>query len=218
MARVVETQELGNIIRGSTYCMEWSALQVAARNESVCGDEFVVNNYRDQVLLGAIDGLGHGEQALKASSQAKKSLKSFSGQSLISLVNSCHDELRQTRGAVMSLVVIDNWEQTMTWIGIGNVEGTLYRSNGSAIQKDMEHILLRGGVVGYQLPTLKASIISITPGDLLILTTDGVNNDYKDRINVNLTTDGIVGQISSRYIDQSDDALVIAARYAGVEF
>jgi serine phosphatase RsbU (regulator of sigma subunit) len=35
-------------------------------------------------------------------------------------------------------------------------------------------VLLRSGVVGYQLPTLRASTLPIAPGDLLIFATDGI--------------------------------------------
>jgi serine phosphatase RsbU (regulator of sigma subunit) len=209
--------ELKKIVSGNNFCLTWSAVRYPKENEQVCGDLFFIKNYRDQVLVAAIDGLGHGEEALQASQKAWQSMQSFTNQSLISIVNTCHAELKRTRGVVMSLAVLDNWERTMAWTGVGNVEGVLYRANKEEYT-GRENIILRGGVVGYKLPPLKASLVSISPGDTLIFTTDGVDNGYREKEDMDKSPEGIVDFIASNYINQSDDALVIVARYSGVEF
>ena len=52
--------------------------------------------------------------------------------SVILLVDRCHERLRSTRGVVMSLASFDARESIMTWIGIGNVAGLLLRREGGA--------------------------------------------------------------------------------------
>lgn len=208
--------KIGKIESGKTICVEWSAARFAKENEDSCGDLFLVKNYRDQVLVAAVDGLGHGEEAFKASKKALETLNLFSNESLISIINTCHKELRKTRGVVMSLAVFDMWEQTMTWTGVGNVEGILYRDKENEFT-GRENIIIRGGVVGYKLPFLKASMVSVSPGDTLIFATDGVNRDFLRDIDIRKTPEKIVEKISSKYIDHSDDALVLVARYTGVD-
>lgn len=210
----MELPEQGKIIDGRTGCLEWSAVIYPMKNESVSGDLFFVKNRRDNVLVAAIDGLGHGSEALKASKKAVQSLDSFTDQSLISIINSCHLDLKKTRGVVINLAVFDGWEGTMTWAGVGNVEGVLYRSDEKEYM-GRENLIVRGGVVGYRLPLLKASIVSVSPGDTLIFTTDGVNKDYMNNVNMKRTPDKIVDNIASNHIDKSDDALVFVARYVG---
>lgn len=213
----MELPTQGKIINGNSACLEWSAVVYPMKGEDVCGDLFMVKNYRDQVLVAAVDGLGHGSEALKASKRALQSLNSFTNQSLISIVNSCHLELKNTRGVVMNLAVFDGWERTMTWTGVGNVEGVLFRRDEKEYL-GRENIIVRGGVVGYKLPSLKASMVSVYPGDTLIFTTDGVKTDYIKKINIRNTPREIVDYIASNYVDKSDDALVLAACYKGINF
>jgi len=52
----------------------------------------------------------------------------FADDSLVSLVQKCHEALRPTRGVVLSLALIDFQLGTLTWLGIGNVQGVLIRS------------------------------------------------------------------------------------------
>lgn len=213
----MEFSEQGKIVTGKTICLEWSGVRYPKNGENICGDLFLVKNYRDQVLVAAIDGLGHGEEAYKASKKAFQTLELFTNQSLISLINICNKELRKTRGVVMSLAVFDIWERTMTWTGVGNVEGVLCRKHENEYL-GKENIILRGGVVGYKLPFLKASMVSVFAGDTLIFTTDGVHRDFMNSVDVKNTPQKIVENISANHIDKSDDALVLAARFTGVKF
>lgn len=212
----MELPEIGKIESGKTVCLEWSAARFPKNDESACGDLYLIKNYRDQVLVAAVDGLGHGEEAFKASEKALETLNLFTNQSLISLINTCHQKLKKTRGVVMSLAVFDIWEQTMTWTGVGNVEGVLYRNDENEFTGN-ENIIIRGGVVGYKLPFLKATMVSISPGDTLIFTTDGVHRNFVNDVNMKDSPEQIVKKIASDHIDHSDDALVLVARYTSVK-
>jgi hypothetical protein len=59
----------------------------------------------------------------------------------------------------------------MTWLGVGNVQGVLMRADAKK-GKVKESLLLRGGVVGSQLPALQATVIPIVKGDTLVFATD----------------------------------------------
>ena len=65
----------------------------------------------------------------------------------------------------------------MTWLGVGNVQGVLMRSdakNGNT----KELLLLRAGVVGSQLPALQATVLPIVQDDTLFFATDGIRSDF----------------------------------------
>ena len=119
-----------------------------------------------------------------------------------------------TRGAVMTLALFDALEETMTWLGVGNVEGILMRATPN-VTPSRESVLLRGGVVGYQLPVLRASVIPVTRGDTLILATDGVRTGFSTALNLSQSPQKIADQILSQYGKETDDALVLVARYLG---
>ena len=65
----------------------------------------------------------------------------------------------------------------MTWLGVGNVQGVLMRADAQkgSVQ---EVLLLRGGVVGSQLPALQAAVLPIAKGDTLVFATDGVRGEF----------------------------------------
>lgn len=114
----------------------------------------------------------------------------------------------------MSLAKINFREDTVTWIGVGNVDGALLLVNNEERSKT-ERFLLRGGIVGYKLPFLQATITPIAQGDLFICSTDGVQISYLGKIDVNAESEKIVEGISSKYFKRSDDALILVAKYLG---
>ena len=102
----------------------------------------------------------------------------------------------------------------MTWLGVGDVEGRLLRVQGS-VRARTESLLLRGGVVGARLPTLMAEVIPIQRGDTLILATDGVRSDFLDAPLPVLRPRELADHVLGRFRTQTDDALVLVARYLG---
>ncbi len=198
---------------GKISGINWSVTASAKQGERQCGDTYCVEKNGGKVLLAAIDGLGHGESAAHASTRAKYLIKECNNESMINVVNYCHKNLRNTRGVVMTLAFVNLKEQTLTWIGVGNVKGYLLSQNGSG----SESIVLRHGIVGYNLTSLQASVLPISVGDVLIFTTDGVNSGFINTLDGINEPNKIVEHIASDYFKQSDDSLVLAARFVGEE-
>lgn len=196
----------------TTQVIEWGVASLAMPGQSQSGDRYVVHHCLNGVMVAAIDGLGHGQEAAKVADLAATILTTHAQESMIALVKRCHDELRETRGVVMSLAVINAVEGDLTWMGVGNVEGVVIRAAASANPRQ-ESLLLRGGVLGNQLPSLYASIIPIVRGDTLILVTDGVHSNFADGVAVADRPQLIADRILAEYSKGSDDALVLVARY-----
>ena len=106
-------------------------------------------------------------------------LETYAGEPPIRLVERCHEGLRKSRGVVMSLASFNGRDHTMTWLGVGNVEGVLIR-RVQTVNAARETILLRGGIVGYQLPPLRATTVPVNRGDALIFATDGIREGFAD--------------------------------------
>jgi serine/threonine protein phosphatase PrpC len=170
------------------------------------------------VLVAVVDGLGHGLEASRAAALAVATLESHIGETVMSLTRRCHDALFGTRGVVMSLARFAPKDQTVTWLGVGNVEGSLLRRKKSAGAPD-EPLVVRGGVVGHHLPALIASILTVSPLDTLILTTDGIAGGFTSTWegSVTSTWEGPAQVVADGILDAhgkgSDDALVLVARY-----
>lgn len=179
------------------------------------GDSHVIVEAPPRTLLAAIDGLGHGEEAAVAARIAAGVIRDFRQESVISLVQRCHESLRGTRGVVMSIASINSEENTLTWLGVGNVEGMLLHrdSYGTLIR---ETLTLRGGVVGDRLPNLFAGIFPLTRGDTIVLATDGIRSDFTDDLPLRESPQGIADHILARFSRGTDDALALVIRYWGL--
>lgn len=166
-------------------------------------------------MAAVVDGLGHGREAGMAAKAAIDVLAAQASESLIPLVRRCHQALKNTRGAVMTLVSFNAEDDTVTALGIGNVEAVLMRADRTA-RPAHETVLLRGGIVGDQLPALHASLFPVHVGDVLILATDGIRGDFWTQVNVADPLRQLVDRILARSCRGTDDALVLAIRYRGM--
>jgi hypothetical protein len=191
--------------------IQWTVAFQALEEES--GDLHVVCPFEGGVLVGAIDGLGHGPEAATAAKRAADTLTGHPGEPVTSLMGRCHESLKGTRGAVMTLASLSS-AGTMSWTGIGNIEGTLVRSEQHE-GRHRESVLLAGGVIGHQLPPVRASEHTIGPGDTLVFTTDGVRAGYLDLLDSYDEPRHVAGQIFEGFGKGTDDALVLVARYLG---
>jgi len=181
--------------------------------EAESGDLSVALLTPGGALVGVVDGLGHGKEAAAAAKVAVSVLESHLVEPVIPLVRLCHEELRATRGVVVSLASIDAVEGVMTWIGVGNVEGILLRADPQA-QPAIESLLLRGGVVGGgELPPLSEAVLGISPGDTLIFATDGIRSGFATGLTAGTAPQLLANRILRHHAKGTDDALVLVARY-----
>ena len=182
--------------------------------QEISGDSFACKPFEGGTFLSVIDGLGHGTKAAAASKVAKETMERHPSEPLIDLVRRCDSEMRHTRGAVASLARFDTSRGTLSWIGVGNVEGVLFRRGEDGTVRK-EGLALRGGVIGYMLPPLKTWTFEVRAGDLLVLATDGIAGAFMDNIDYQAEPREIVETLMRDYGKSGDDALVVAARYLG---
>jgi phosphoserine phosphatase RsbX len=179
--------------------------------ESVSGDAAVIESANGITLVAVIDGLGHGVEAASASSIAAGILRERAGESPIRLIEIAHQALGHTRGVAMSLASFQSDSDTMTWLGLGNVEATLVDR-----QQPAHSIMLASGIVGHELPRLRAKTLSVRRGSMLIMATDGVRSSLGQSIDSSGTAQDIADTILARRGTRTDDALVLVARYLGL--
>lgn len=195
--------------------LDWSVACRPLPGEAVSGDLHVIAPWRDGVLAGVVDGLGHGDEATAAARIAVAVLEQHAGESVVALAQHCHRALKTTRGVVMTLAALNAADNTLTVLGIGNVEAAIFRAANANGQPRRTSVLLRGGVVGYQLPALRADVLPITTGDLVVFATDGVREDFGDLINPLEPVAQLADRILAAKFRGNDDGLVLACRYAG---
>ena len=223
--------------------IEWGAATFTLRGQTESGDRYVVAPSDFGALVAAIDGLGHGDEAALAAQLAAQTLEQDPNEPVIALVERCHSRLRSTRGVVMSLASFDALDETMTWLGVGNVEGRFVRagrdatlledrrrgerrtgSQWTAVERRRAErrrpktadLLLRAGVVGSHLPPLSAALLPVLPGDTLVFATDGVDLPPLEDMARGDRPQAMAERILSRHKKETDDALVVVVRWVGL--
>jgi negative regulator of sigma-B (phosphoserine phosphatase) len=190
--------------------LDWAVAMVALAGQNISGDLPLFAPFEGGVLLGAIDGLGHGEEAAEAAALAQEQLKRNPALPVTELLQQCHQALRKTRGAAVSLASCQFASNLVEWAGVGNVEGVLQRGGAAGGRLA---IPLRAGVVGYQMPPLRAQEVKIVSGDTLMFATDGIASHFTEAKVDGAGCQQLAERLLREYRKSTDDALVLVLRW-----
>ena len=192
--------------------LRWGVAAAPLPGQTESGDRFLVEPFYDGALVAVIDALGHGHRASQIAAQTVDTLVQHARDSVTALVQRCHEMLRERQGATMSLASFEWRSRRMTWLGIGNVAGVLVPRTFHAAAP-ARHLLVRGGVVGGDLPDLRPITVVLAPSDTLIIATDGIHGQFADELPADLMPQPLAEHIFAHYAKTTDDALVLVARY-----
>ena len=177
-------------------------------SETANGDLWLSIPHKNGWRITIIDGAGHGPAAAKAAGVAEAIFRSSEGRNLSEVLRCCHDELRGTRGAVMSIAeIVDN---QLTFVGVGNVDGLLVDSTGA------KRLLPDRGMLGAALPSARPFTTNLTEPWVFVMHSDGVS----DKFGANLMVNGIIASPEAFARDtvdawgrNSDDATLVVIHY-----
>ena len=118
-------------------------------------------------LAAVVDGLGHGYESSVAAERASEVIRELADQSVDAILRRCHQELRATRGAALGLLKVDE-TGAGEFCGIGNIE--VQALNGTA-----PSVFCLAGIVGHNMRSSKVMSVTMKPGDIYCLMSDGVS-------------------------------------------
>jgi len=196
--------------------IEWARAGRPLPSEYTSGDRGIaVDVGGEAALFGVMDGLGHGPAAAEAALRAIEAVNRACSERVEVLIQLCHRVLTGTRGVAMTLARVDFAANTLTWTGVGNVSADLVAKapTGTNVRSSAR---LTAGIVGYRIPEIRpAQVVSIRPGDLLVMRTDGIAEDYLDHIDFSAPAMAIAEELLGKHAKESDDAMVLTARHRG---
>ena len=196
--------------------IDWGVASSALPGETQSGDLHLVKPLAGGVLIAVVDGLGHGAEAATAARRAVTTLDEHASESVFALVERCHWALKGSRGVVMSLAFADRRQNALTWAGVGNVECMLFHANAATpANPTRASLVTRGGIVGSELPQIRAQVVPLAAGDVLIFATDGIREGFSDGLQFEAPPQQLAEHILSQHGKGTDDALVLVARYRG---
>jgi hypothetical protein len=179
------------------------------RWETVSGDVTVCVPCGDDLFLAIVDVLGHGQEAHTLALAIRRFLRDHYCADVAGLAGRLHAQLRGTRGAAAGLGYLNSASGSLSYVGIGN---TGLRKFGAACQA----LPSQPGTFGQQIRTPQAQTLQLAPGDLLVLTTDGISERIAAEQDMALLTadvHAVAEAVIRRYGKEHDDASCIVVRY-----
>lgn len=197
--------------------IEWARAGRPLPSEYTSGDRGIAVDIGGKAaLFGLVDGLGHGPAAAEAALRAVDAVSRAGSERIEVLIQLCHRVLAGTRGVAMTLARFDFDANTVTWAGVGNVTAYLVTKapTGTHVRSSAR---VSAGIVGYRIPEIRpAQVVPVRPGDLLVMRTDGIVEDFLDHIDFSASAVTIAEGLLGKDAKETDDAMVLAARHRGV--
>lgn len=174
-----------------------------------CGDDCAWWHSGGKTTLCIVDGLGHGEHAERAATAAVEYVAGHLTHPLADIFAGCDAALRRTRGVVMSIAVVDEEAETLTHAGIGNTRAMIVGEEKTV------HLSSNYGIVGGGYRRLTPETVTLNPGDLVIMYTDGIP-EKMNLLNYDATLRGDVQQLAAQIVQgwgrETDDVAVLVFR------
>ena len=189
---------------------EWAWASTPLAGEPECADQAVVVARPDGLVFAVVDGLGHGADAVAAARKATATVAQHATEPLLEIFEAVHRALAGTRGAVMSLGVIDGPRHALAWTGVGDVEAVHQTARGGR-----DALMLVPGVLGDRIPRVRSHAATLAPGDVIAFASDGVRRSFADELVSPDSPQLLAERILLRHIRRTDDALALIVRYHG---
>jgi anti-sigma regulatory factor (Ser/Thr protein kinase) len=178
-------------------------------NETDNGDAYFIGPRGERTLYAVVDGLGHGSGARAASDVALGALGEWRGEPLEQVFRVAHDALRATRGAVMSVVVIDRAEQSFQFAGVGNVAVRVFNA------PERIAAISTNGTLGARLGQIRVWTHAWAEGATCVMASDGLSAAWEMDAYPGLLTHNpqlLAGILMRDYNRPSDDATVLVIK------
>lgn len=177
-------------------------------DDDACGDATACWEQGQKLYLALADGLGHGPVARVAALAALASVQQHPPAPLPTVFAQCDQDVQETRGVAMGIAVIDPVAQTATFCGVGNIRVLL-------LGERPRHFSCSYGIVGAGFKTLFVETMPFAPGDLLILASDGIMEQFmvpELRADQPWSAGGLAAAILAEWGIATDDASVLVCQ------
>jgi anti-sigma regulatory factor (Ser/Thr protein kinase) len=148
--------------------------------ESEVGDGFGLAWDGERMTVGVVDGLGHGAEAAEARRAALERFDQHPALEAAGLLREIDVGLRITRGAAAAVAQIDGWSRQLTFTGMGNVTGRLFRPGNDQTFVSRQGILGAGHGIGVAARPRLHRLVAADwlPPAVLVMHTDGITSRW----------------------------------------
>ncbi|QHL88258.1 SpoIIE family protein phosphatase [Nibribacter ruber] len=186
------------------------AVKVPKPGEKVSGDGWNLRLSHEGAYLMILDGLGHGEYAHEAATQAIKVFLQQPKESPSTMLREVHASIKKTRGAVGAIAHWNAESGQLLFCGVGNISGRLFQPGVT------KNLLSYNGTLGMAVPTtIHDHQHNWTAQTMLVLHSDGLKSRWDFTKYPELTRHDPTLIAAVLYKDNTrtlDDSLVIVVR------
>jgi len=201
-----------SIVPPPNLILEIGVVYLPKRGEQVSGDAWASQTAQHRSLLLVADGLGHGPAAATASSAAVRALEDHHHRSPHAIVEAAHAALRSTRGAALAIAEIDFEQQSVHFVGVGNIAASIHSFN------EHHNLVSYNGTVGHEVRKIQEFTYPWYPNGLLIMHSDGLSTQWRlDRYpDLSQKHPSLIAGVLYRDFNRDrDDVTVLVARGMG---
>lgn len=180
--------------------------------EAASGDDALFARIGDRLLLGIVDGLGHGPQAHDAAMAAVECLRKEGKVDPVQALLDCDRTLVETRGAVMAVAHVDLAAWEILHAAVGDTRTHVYRTGNAHRFSSRPGILGSPGLSHGRIPVER---VPFRAGDVLVMFTDGLTThaDLSGELSLLREHPVVIAEsLLDRFGRANDDALVLVAR------
>lgn len=192
---------------GAALAFDWSVRARAKHADQPSGDCHVIMRQDQLVLFAVADGSGSGAKAAWAAQQCLTGLAVPEGR-LDDAFRLSHVRLRGGRGAAMALLAVDPYSGWLSWAAVGDVDAVLLRDEQGR-RSHLASVVQIAGTLGITFDRIAPDSHLLGPGDLMVVSTDGVSRDLDLRASAALSADEIAERVLHDHGRVSDDCLVM---------
>jgi anti-sigma regulatory factor (Ser/Thr protein kinase) len=189
--------------------LEVGALSLPKLGEDVCGDRWAVAWFPERILILVADGLGHGPGAAEAALEAVRTFHEHTALTPAAIVEAIHGALRSTRGAAVAVTEVAPSQETVRFVGVGNISGVVLSSENT------RQMVSHNGTAGHSLRKIQEFAYPWSSDALLIQYSDGLVTHLRPERYPGLLKrhpDLIAATIYRDYARGRDDVTVVVAR------
>jgi len=182
------------------------AICVPLRGENECGDAWRILATRRGVSVLLVDGLGHGPDAAATAAMATAVFPRVAAEPPDQALLAMNEAMRGSRGAAVSVAMIDLAARQAHFSGVGNVDGRVITLETT------EHLMPQNGIVGHTMPTVRPTTIPWPADARLVMHSDGITTRWRQDAYPGLMTAHpalVAGVIYRDFARERDDATVL---------
>ncbi|MDB5943883.1 MAG: putative anti-sigma regulatory factor, serine/threonine protein kinase [Ramlibacter sp.] len=189
---------------------EVAVRSIPKKGQVECGDAWSVRDFGTRQLICIVDGLGHGPLAAQASARAIAVFEAARADATpAAIMTQAHEQLKDTRGAVMAILALDPQAGTADYCGIGNIAAAIHLGNES------KHLLSVEGTVGYRMRATRTHTAPWESTAVAVLYTDGLSGRWGPAKYPGLLSrhPSLIASVLFRdHARDTDDATIVVAR------